>query len=139
MMKKRYIMIASILMVLLCLSISAQALAYGHNPQPPRPFSLQYEMTDMIRAELSFDGGKAVCYGVVRPSDSYNCSITVTLYKKNGSGWDYVDSWSGSATGGQQASAGGSASVGSGTYKVVASGNVANKEYPSKSVTKTKN
>lgn len=97
-----------------------------------------YAYTSSIIAALSFSGGKANCSGNVRPSGKYDCSITVTLYKQNGSDWDYVTSWSDSSTGGSQASAGGSVSVGSGTYKVVASANVAGKEFPSKSVTRTK-
>ena len=100
--------------------------------------SPMYSYTQTITATLSFDGAKANCSGAVKPSGNYNCSITVTLYRQNGSGWDYIASWSGSATGGNEASAGGSTSVGSGTYQVIASAHVGGKEFPSKTVTRTK-
>ena len=98
----------------------------------------RYEYTNNISASLSFSGNKATCGGTISPVDSDSVSMTVTLYKKSGTSWSYVDSWSGSSTGGSTASAGGSATVGSGTYKVTVSGNVGGKEFPTKSVTKTK-
>lgn len=98
-----------------------------------------YTYTSNISASLTFSGDKAVCSGSVLPTGTYSASVTVTLYKKNGSSWAYVSSWSDSATGGNEAYASGSSTVGSGTYKVTVSGNVGGgKEYPSKSVTKTK-
>ncbi|MEA5013028.1 MAG: hypothetical protein VB099_00565 [Candidatus Limiplasma sp.] len=103
----------------------------------------RYSHTSAITAVLSFSGGNAVCSGSIKPSGSYNASVTVTLYKENGSKWDYVTSWSGSAKNGSEASASGSKSVGSGTYKVTTSGAIKDSsgtvlEAPSKSVTRTK-
>ncbi len=97
-----------------------------------------YTHTYSIFSTLSFEGNKAKCSGQVTPIGNDFVSITVTLYKKNGTGWDYIDSWNGEATGGGTAYASGSVNVSSGTYKVVANGNVGNKEYPSASDTKTK-
>lgn len=97
-----------------------------------------YLYTDSISASLSFSGGNASCGGVISPSGTESVSITVTLYKKNGSSWNYVDSWSGSSTDGRSATASGSSAVSSGTYKVFVSGDVGGKEFPTKSVTKTK-
>ncbi len=142
--------ITSFLMALALMTTLAQtALAASAYPSTmanpyqdtvyPLIISPRYSYTQSITAALSFSGGQAHCSGSVLPSGSYNCSITVTLYKQNGSDWDYVTSWSGSATGRDKAAAGGSTSVGSGTYKVVASANVGGKEFPSKSVTRTKN
>lgn len=142
--------ITSFLMMLALVATMAQtavaASSFPHqisNPYQdivyPLSISPRYSYTQSITAALSFTGGQANCSGTVLPSGNYNCSITVTLYKQNGSNWDYVTSWSGSATGGDVASAGGSKSVGSGTYKVVASANVGGKESPSKSVIRTKN
>ena len=68
-----------------------------------------------------------------------SCICHCDLVQENGSSWAYVNAWSDSATGGNEAYASGSSTVSSGTYKVTASGNVGGgKEYPSKSVTKTK-
>lgn len=97
----------------------------------------RYSYTNKAVAELSFSGGKANCGGYVQPSGKYDTSVTVTLYKKNGTKWDYITSWSGSATGGHMAIASGSITVSRGTYKVVTSGNVQNLEYPSAKIERT--
>lgn len=97
----------------------------------------RYEYTQAIGVSLSFSGGKANCSGYVKPRGSEWASISVTLYKKNGTNWNIVQSWSGNATGGATAAASGSASVSQGTYKVVATGNVGGMESPTKSITKT--
>lgn len=100
---------------------------------------LKYAYTSSVKASLSFNGNTAYCKGSVTPSGSYSASLTVTLYKKSGSSWNYIASWSGSSTGGSQATASGSASVTSGTYKVVTRGNIGSGlENPSVSITKTK-
>lgn len=91
----------------------------------------RYSYTDRITADLSFSNGKANCFGSVTPSGSHDASITVTLYKKNGTKWEYITSWRGSATDGHSAVASGSYSVSHGTYKVVAAGNVGGLEFPS--------
>ena len=95
-----------------------------------------YEYTDSITASLSFSGGKAYCSGIVSPLGNYKSFITVTLYMKNGNGWSKIDSWSGSATNGNSASASGFSTVERGTYKVISSGNVNGKEFPTKSITR---
>lgn len=141
-MKKFASLMIALVLFVIC---GSTAIASSHNSQStqgiitPLMISPRYTYTSSITAALSFSGGQAHCSGNVKPSGKYECSITVTLYKQNGSNWDYVTSWSDSASGGSQASAGGSIGVGSGTYKVVSSGNVAGKEFPTKSVTRTKN
>lgn len=97
-----------------------------------------YEYTANINAALSFSGNNALCSGKLTPCTTDNTSITVTLYRQNGSSWSYVASWTGKGSNGNVAIASGSASVGSGTYKVVSSGNVGGKEFPSASITKSK-
>lgn len=96
-----------------------------------------YDYTESVTAVLTFSNGKANCYGTLTPSGNESVTLSVTLYKKNGSGWDYITSWSGSSTGGRTASAGGSISVERGTYKVVTSGNVSGLEYPTAKIEKT--
>lgn len=99
----------------------------------------RYSYTSFITAGLDINGSTAACSGTVTPSGSYSASVTVTLYRQNGSSWVYIDSWSGSATGGASACAGGSATITSGTYKVVTRGNIGGGlEYPTKTITRTK-
>lgn len=100
----------------------------------------RYSYTSSITAGLSFSGNTANCSGSVSPSGYDKVSVTVTLYRQNGSSWVYITSWSGSASNGATAAAGGSVSnVSSGTYKVVTKGNVGNGlEYPTKTITRTK-
>lgn len=97
----------------------------------------QYSHTNHVIASLSFSGGKAHCSGTIKPSGNYDTSIIVTLYKKDESSWNYITSWSSSATGGMIATAGGSVPVEHGTYKLVTSGNVGGLEYPSAKTEKT--
>ena len=101
--------------------------------------TLNYTYTSSVTATLSFSSGKANCSGTVTPSGTDSVFLKVTLYKKSGSSWTAIASWTGSSTGGHQAAAGGSVSVGAGTYKVTTVGNVGNgKERPTKSVTRHK-
>lgn len=129
-----------VLLVLMCLSSIACAESIGKGMPSTRPqegIKPLYDYTTSITAVLTFSNGKANCYGTLTPSGNEDVTISVTLYKKNGSSWGYVTSWSGSSTGGRTASAGGSVSVERGTYKVVTSGNVGGFEYPTKTVKKT--
>ncbi|MBR2923726.1 MAG: hypothetical protein IKC28_01745 [Clostridia bacterium] len=114
--------------------LTSLCFAEGENTITPR-----YSYTSYITAGLDINGSTADCSGTVKPSGNYSVSVTVSLYRQNGSSWDYVTSWYGSSTGGKTAGAGGSVNVGSGTYKVVTRGNVGNgMEYPTKSVIRTK-
>ena len=101
--------------------------------------SILYTYTSSISASLSFGGSLAYCSGIVTPSGPYDATITVRLYRQDGNNWIFVTSWSGSATGGDPAGAGGSISVSSGTYKVTSYGVIGGGlEYPTASITKTK-
>lgn len=125
------------LTLVLLLGIGVFLTAYAENDE--NTIMPRYSYTSSISASLSFSGNTANCSGIVTPSQGHNVSVTVTLYRQNGSSWVYVASWSGSATGGASAGAGGSANVSSGTYKVVTKGNVGNGlEYPTKTITRTK-
>ncbi len=97
-----------------------------------------FSYTRTIRANLTFSGNIADCYGFIDPIGSDNVTIFVVLYRQNGSDWDYVKGWNGSGTGGYPASAGGTYEVTSGTYMVVAYGSVGiTLEHPSASITRT--
>ncbi|MCH5259867.1 MAG: hypothetical protein J1F18_08945 [Lachnospiraceae bacterium] len=104
----------------------------------PQEYSLMYSHTEDISASLSFSGNIAKCNGVVFPIENVDVTVTVSLYKQNGSSWTLLDSWSGSAKNGYAASASGTKTVSSGTYKVVTYGNVGGLEFPTASITKTK-
>jgi hypothetical protein len=96
-----------------------------------------YQYTDAISGSLNVSGGVAYCSGSVDPKGTYSATVTINLYRQNGSSWTYITSWSGSASGGAKASASGNIYVGSGTYKLVVKGNVGGGlEYPT--ITKTR-
>ncbi|HPJ03232.1 MAG TPA: hypothetical protein PKU80_10370 [Candidatus Limiplasma sp.] len=100
---------------------------------------LRYSYTNQVSAYLSFSGDTAYCGGFIDPSGQYDTTVRVSLYKKNGSSWSFIKSWSGSAANGNTASASGTVTVSAGTYKVTTRGNIGGGlEYPSTSVTKTK-
>lgn len=141
-MKRIGVFVALVFSLLLLMSTACAAAVYPQLKWENSIFNQQitpyYLYTNDITASLSFDGNKAKCGGSVSPSGNDSVSVTVTLYQQNGSGWRYMDSWSGNASGGSAAVASGSATVGNGTYKVVTSGNVGGKEFPTKSVIRTK-
>ena len=123
---KKYQVFLSLLLVLVLVSSLASA-------------SILYTYTSSITAKLCFGGSMAYCSGTVTPSGAYDTSITVRLFRQDGNSWIFVKSWSGSATGGHTAAAGGSISVASGTYKVISYGVIgAGLEYPTASITRTK-
>lgn len=132
-MKKR--LVAFGLLTLLLLSMASVSLAAVVEPEEIAPM---YNYTSSITASLTFSGGTAKCSGTLKPSGSYGSTIRLTLYRKDGNAWYYVASWSGSASGASTAVASGSASVGSGTFRLVAVGNVGNGlERPSTAVVRT--
>ena len=140
----RKIILFALIVAILCSvsTTSIQTIGYAANAEDSVKVKLyeepeRYDYTQAIGVSLSLSGGKANCSGYVKPRGSEWASIRVTLYRKNGSNWTYIQSWTGSATGGVTASASGSVSVSQGTYKVVAFGNVGGKEFPTKSITKT--
>ena len=101
--------------------------------------SILYTYTFSISASLSFGGSLAYCSGIVTPSGPYDAAITVRLFRQDGNSWIFVASWSGRATGGDPAGAGGSVSVSTGTYKVISYGVIGGGlEYPTASIIKTK-
>ena len=87
--------------------------------------SIRYTHTQDIRAALTLKNGIAHCHGSVAPIGNQDCTITVTLYKKNGSTWSKIKSWSGSAEDGWRAFVTESITISTGTYKVISVGNVA--------------
>ena len=120
---KRTILIASAVIMVILICCYAIALCEGAEDKHERLD--RYSQTRRIYAGLSINEGVACCTGRVTPNSTQSCSLTVRLYKKNGSTWDVVRTWTASATGGQSAYLCRYVSVGYGTYKVVSTGNVA--------------
>lgn len=85
----------------------------------------RYTNTSDILAKLSISYGNAKCSGWVTPNGTQSCTLTVKLYKKNGTSWNVMNTWTASASGGNIAALSKTVSVSSGTYKVVSIGNVA--------------
>lgn len=136
--KIKVFIVALLTMLVISTGVYAEtSMANTNNVDDISAIQPRYSYTDRVTAELSFSNGKANCYGSVAPSGSYDASIIVALYKKNGTKWDYITSWRGSATGGHTAAAKGSFSVSHGTYKVIATGNVAGLEFPTVDIEKT--
>ena len=121
----------------LLLGTTSPALAHEVSAAP-FAMTTDYTHTSLLTGNLTFSGGKANCSGTVTPSGNQSSSITVKLYKKNGTKWNEVTSWSGSAENGKTAVASGSQSVSTGTYKVVVTGNIGGGlEYPTMTIEKT--
>lgn len=97
----------------------------------------RYDKTRSITASLSISSGIATCKGNLSPTDNYNCTLSVTLYKKNGNNWDFIQSWSESAAGGARASVSETRKVDRGTYKVVSVGDVDGESVRAESAEKT--
>ena len=58
-----------------------------------------YLYTRNVKATLTIsENGQATCLGAIRANSQSDISLTVTLYKKSGSYWYKVASWSNSAS-----------------------------------------
>lgn len=101
-------------------------------------FPLRYKNTQSVLASLSIKENTATCYGRVTPQGTQDCSLSLTLYKKNGFRWVAVQTWTQSARQGASASLNKTKTIGSGTYKVTAVGNVDGEVVSVDSAEKTK-
>lgn len=139
-MKKLFSILLSVLFIVammapgLCSAIGEESSESPENP-------MRYNLTSIITASLSINGGTAHVAGLVSAKyASAQCSIKVKLQKKDSSGvWRTVKTWSNSGT--LSTSAGGDYSVSSGSYRTCVLGTVTyngQSEYPVKySGTKT--
>ena len=55
--------------------------------------SARYINVTAIKCDLSFSGRVATCSGNITALSGSTIDATLTLYRKNGSNWDYVTSW----------------------------------------------
>lgn len=83
-----------------------------------------YLYTKTVKATLTIDdNGQATCFGSIKANSQSDISLTVTLYKKSGTSWSKVASWSNSASD-ISLKLEKKYTVSQGTYKVVTSGSV---------------
>lgn len=115
-----------VLIVLLTIIICGSTIALCEDNKEINVIdSNRYSQTRRIYAGLSINAGISCCTGSVTPNNTQSCSLIMRLYKKNGSVWSVVQTWTASATGGQTAYLCKYFSVSPGIYLVVSEGNVA--------------
>lgn len=127
----------TVLVALLLSPAAAFAENSGFHETASRVCQVRYSETRKISALLSINGNIATCYGAVTPMSDQNCTITVILYKKNGTKWVKEKSWSSDASGGQSATVKKTQKISRGTYKVVAIGKVAGETTRAETAEKT--
>lgn len=115
-MKKLLCILMSTLFILAVMSPGVCLAAEEEPFEPSIPIN-RYTLTASITASLSISGGTAKVAGRVGSMYSgANCSIKVTLQKKDSNGtWHGIKSWTNSGT--SSTSAGGNYSVSSGSYR----------------------
>ncbi len=116
--------IVSLFLSLLTLFSMFAPMALASESNPEQPITPYYERASDVQASLSKSGASAKCAGFIRSmSATDKISLTMTLRKKSGGSWLYVDSWSDSGTYSVSLSktTGG---LSSGTYKLLVSGTV---------------
>lgn len=126
--------VVSILLVGIMLSVmlnGSAALACERTVSPA------YLYTRKVTASLSIDvNGQATCYGLIKANAQSDISMTVTLYKKVGSTWTKITSWS-NFTSGISLKLSKVYIVSQGTYKVVTSGSVTTSDGNKEQLTET--
>ena len=111
-------------LLLLC-ALSIPHIGLAETKGVITPFYIAIREIDVT---LSISGGKASCSGYVKAYDASTTStVVVRLMKKNGSTWNEVTKWNGSGSGTSGATAKGTYTVKSGTYKVITTGTVKDK------------
>lgn len=117
-MTRKHQIIAFLLTVVLlftqCIACAESLGASGDEPLPSR-----YQAIAQISASLKISGNSAKCSGFVALKSGYSGTLTVTLQRKNGNSWVYVNSWTGNVpTGGLKRVAGTQTLSIHGTYRV---------------------
>ena len=117
-MTRKHQIIAFLLTVVLlftqCIACAESLGASGDEPLPSR-----YQAIAQISASLKISGNSAKCSGFVALKSGYSGTLTVTLQRKNGNSWVYVNSWTGNVpTGGLKRVVGTQSLSIYGTYRV---------------------
>ena len=86
-------------------------------------FAARYDEVLTITASLSFSGNTAISGGAVTPQkNGVHSSVTVRLQRWTGSGWSTLGTWYGNGSTLIGASASGSMTIDSGTYRTWVTG-----------------
>lgn len=94
-MTRKHQIIAFLLTVMLLLTqciVCAENLSTSEN----EPLPSRYQAIAQISAAIKITGNTAKCIGDIALKNGYSGTLTVTLQRKNGNSWVYVDSWTGS-------------------------------------------
>ena len=117
-MTRKHKIIAFLLAVMLLLTqciVCAENLSTSEN----EPLPSRYQAIAQISAAIKITGNTAKCIGDIALKNGYSGTLTVTLQRKNGNSWVYVDSWTGSVpTGGSKTIVGTKSLSIHGTYRV---------------------
>lgn len=117
-MTRKYRIIAFLLAVLLLLT-QCIVCAENLNSSEDEPLPSRYQAIAQISASLKISGNSAKCSGFVALKSGYSGTLTVTLQRKNGNTWAYVNSWTGNVpTGGLKRVVGTQTLSIHGTYRV---------------------
>ena len=91
-MVRKHRTIAFLLTVVLLLSqciVRAESFSTSEN----KPLPSRYQAIAQISASLKITGNTAKCISFVALKSGYSGTLTVTLQRKNGNSWLYVNSW----------------------------------------------
>ena len=110
--------------LLIIISICFVCLATETDPYEPPVDEFEYSLTDSITAYLGISGGIASCGGQVSAiNHGSSCSVTARLQKKQTDNtWKTIKTWS--SSGANHASASGTHTVSSGSYRVKATATI---------------
>jgi len=75
-------------------SVSANSIRQDGKILEIIPIMPTWTHTTRIISDVTFSGRTATCTGSISALTGATISATLTLYKQNGSSWDYVTSWS---------------------------------------------
>lgn len=92
--------------------------------QPAGGATPYYMNVSSIYSSLSFSGRSGECIGAISALSGSTISATLTLYKKVGSSWSYVTSWSQSSSSSSLTISGYYTVSSAGIYRVVINGTV---------------
>ncbi len=130
---KRSGMVVILLVGIALLMMSCLSVAMASD----EAISPAYLYTRKVVASLSIDAnGQASCFGSIKASSQSDIALTITLYRKVGSTWVRVTSWSKSATA-TSLRLNKAYTVSQGTYKLVTSGSVTTSEGNTENLTET--
>ena len=111
--------VLSLLLIAIMLLTQTTVSAETFETQDTESLPSRYQAIALISAALKISGSTAKCVGDITLKSGYSGTLTVTLQRKNGNSWFYVNSWSGNVpTGGSKRIVGTQSLSIHGTYRV---------------------